>query len=284
MKDPANKKLFGGFLLSVLLCAAVWCIDITMVLFTLGIPFFCLQLLLLRLTKKPLLRLIPVYPVVLLLFAAGYFWFFGKGWDALAALIFGLMSIAPAVGCILAAVIYRFSGRIRGEKWLIAALVLLGCLGAWWGQTYSLGYWDRALIKALSFVGCVALYWLLVVPFREDANLPPPLGEVAERSEVGEGPSQSPSATAPTEGGPRIFCRPNQNSLKLSALLALGVFLFLAVGYMILAPWIDLSAIPEKLRHSDITAENFPLIAAYITLGNSFLEELFFRGFAFLCF
>jgi hypothetical protein len=161
MRDPVNKKLLVGFLLSVLLCAAVWCIDITMVLFVLGLPFFCLQLLLLRLTKKPLLRLIPTYPIVLLLLAAGYFWFFGQGWDALAALIFGLMSIAPALGCVLAAIVHRFSGRIRGEKWLISTFVLLGWAGAWWGQTYSLGYWDRALIKALSFGCCMGLYGLL---------------------------------------------------------------------------------------------------------------------------
>jgi len=72
------------------------------------------------------------------------------------------------------------------------------------------------------------------------------------------------------------------NYMKTAAALSLAVFLFLTVGYMVLAPWIDLSAIPEKLRDSGVTAENFPLVAAYITLGNSFLEEFFFRGFAFL--
>ena len=79
-----------------------------------------------------------------------------------------------------------------------------------------------------------------------------------------------------------IFQKPDRASLNLAAALALGVFLLLTVAYMLLSGWLDLSAIPEKLRYSDITAENFPLIAAYITLGNSFLEELFFRGFAFL--
>ena len=50
--------------------------------------------------------------IVLLLLAAGYYWIFGTGWDALAALIFGMMSIAPAVGCVLAAGVHRFGAKI----------------------------------------------------------------------------------------------------------------------------------------------------------------------------
>ena len=296
-----RKNLWLGFLLGVVLCALCCLSDqIELVMFAAVVPFFFGQLWLLRRTKKLWLRLVPVYPIVLLLIAAGYFWFFGKGWDALAALIFALLSIAPTVGCILAAMVHRFAGRGLSGKWLVPALVLLGWFGAWLGQEISLGYWDRAFIKALSFVGGAGMYRLLVGCRNKEESLPPPLGAdspcqgemairpkgvgmVAERSEVGEGPSQSPSATAPPEGEPRsIFQKPDRQSLKLSAALALGVFLFLTVAYMLLSPWLDLSAIPEKLRLSDITAENFPLIAAYITLGNSFLEELFFRGFAFL--
>ena len=258
MKDPTNKKLLISFLLGVALCTAVCCIDITMLLFALGVPFFSLQLLLLRVTKKPFLRLIPVYPIVFLLLAAGYYWFFGKGWDALAALIFGLLAIAPSLGCILALIVHRFSGRGLPSKWIIPLFVLLGWAGAWFGQEVSLGYWDRALIKALSFLGCAGLYLLLTTP------------------------SVSFADSSPARGEPRLFQKPDRASMKTAGVLALAVFLFLTAGYMLLAPWIDLSAIPEKLRYSDITAANFPLIAAYITLGNSLLEEIFFRGFAFL--
>ena len=98
MKDPTNKKLLIAFLLGAALCAVVCYVDITMVLFALAVPFFCLQLLLLRLTKKVWLRLIPVYPIALMLLAAGYYWEFGSGWDRLATLILGLASIAPAAG------------------------------------------------------------------------------------------------------------------------------------------------------------------------------------------
>lgn len=72
-------------------------------------------------------------------------------------------------------------------------------------------------------------------------------------------------------------------TVRLAALLAAGVLVFLLGGYLLLAPWLDLSAIPENLAAKEgITRETFPLAAAYITLCNSLLEEFFFRGFAFL--
>ena len=108
-----NKPLLIAFVLGTVLSAASFFIDIRMVFFVPVVPFFCAQLLLLRKTGNLWLRLLPVYPIVLLLLAAGYYWLFGKGWDALAALIFGVMSIAPAVGCILAAVMHHLSGTIK---------------------------------------------------------------------------------------------------------------------------------------------------------------------------
>lgn len=71
--------------------------------------------------------------------------------------------------------------------------------------------------------------------------------------------------------------------IKFAALLALGIFAFLLGGYLLLSPWLDLSAIPKNLAAKEgVTAKSFPLAAAYITLCNSLLEEFFFRGFAFL--
>ena len=239
-----------GFVLGCVLTGAVWALNTGMVLFTAVIPFFCLQLLLLRVTRRLLLRLIPVYPILALLYGAGYFAIFGKGWDALVALVFGLAAIAPAVGCVLALIVHLRKGRISGQKWLVCALVLLGWFGAWLGQELCLGYWERAVVKAVSFLGCVGIYALMTAA---------PWGE-----------SRS------------VFQKPDRASLKIAGILALAVFLFLSVGYMVLSPWLDLSAIPEQLRFNDITADNFPVVAAYIIFVNSFLEELFFRGFAFL--
>ena len=104
-----NRHLLIALVLGTALSAAAFFLDIRMVFFVPVVPFFCAQLLLLRKTKKVWLRLLPVYPIVLLLLAAGYYWIFGTGWDALAALIFGVMSIAPAAGCVLAFPVHRHS-------------------------------------------------------------------------------------------------------------------------------------------------------------------------------
>lgn len=248
MKDRTNRNLLLTFGLGAALCVLVCFADPSMLLFATVVPFFCLQLLLLRLTKKVFLRLIPVYPIALLLLAAGYYALFGKDWDALAALVFGLVSIAPIVGCVFAGLVYRFSGRFLTRKWLIAALVVLGCAGAWMGQEICLGYWERAFLKVLSFGCCMGLYLLLT---REWKLL-------------------------------SMFQRPDRGALKWSIPLTVGVFIFLLGGYALLSPWLDLSDIPEQLALNDITAQTFPVVAAYITVCNSLLEEVFFRGFAFL--
>ena len=81
----------------------------------------------------------------------------------------------------------------------------------------------------------------------------------------------------------RPFRRPSRKALRLAVPLAAAVFLLLLGGYLLLAPWLDLSAIPENLAVKEgITKRTFPLAALYITLCNSLLEEYFFRGFAFL--
>ena len=248
MKNHTNRNLLIVFLLGIVLCAAVCFMDISLLLFCTVVPFFCLQLLLLRLTKKLPVRLVPVYPIVLMLALAGYYWVFGSGWDRLATLIFGFASIAPAVGCLTALIVHHFSGRFMTKQWLIAALVVLGCAGAWLGQEICADYWYTTFVKILSFVCCLGLYLLIT----RDKGLF------------------------------SMFRKPDRESLKLSIPLAVGVFLFLAVGYMILSPWLDLSAVPGQLRNEGTTAENFPIVALYITLCNSMLEEIFFRGFAFL--
>jgi len=260
MKDNMKQDLGLMLTLSVSTLVCIFCgfVDISMLLFATAVPFFCLQLLVLRLTRKLPVRLIPLLPIALMLALAGYYWVFGSGWDRLATLIFGLASIAPAVGCLTAVLIHRFGGRISGRKWLVVLLVVLGCAGAWFGQEYALGYWERAFIKVLSFGSCMGVYMLLRTPSVRFAD------------------------SSPLKGEPGVFCRPDRKSVRFAALLALAVFLFLTVGYMLLSPWLDLSAIPEQLRYSGITARTFPVVAVYIILCNSLLEEIFFRGFAFL--
>ncbi len=76
---------------------------------------------------------------------------------------------------------------------------------------------------------------------------------------------------------------PTKGSFKTA--LPLGVLCFAAIlgGFFLLRDAVDFSGITESLTgDSGIRADNFIFVAVYISLINSFLEEFFFRGFAFL--
>lgn len=64
-----------------------------------------------------------------------------------------------------------------------------------------------------------------------------------------------------------------------------GALLFACIvgGYFLLRGVFDFSGVTDSLLDGEgVTRENFPLVALYITLCNSMVEELFFRGFAYL--
>ncbi len=99
MKNRWNIALFVIWLVSAVLCAVNWLTFLDVPSFLLPIlPSFCSQWLLCRITKNGWLRALPVLPVLALLALAGWYAIFGSGWDMLAALIFALAAIAPAVG------------------------------------------------------------------------------------------------------------------------------------------------------------------------------------------
>ena len=131
---------------------------------------------------------------------------------------------------------------------LTVGLTAAGCLMmAWVEAGLSPVYPVKSALKIVVFLGCAGLYTLL--------------------------------------SGDRepFHVLRKARAVRLAAPLALGVLVLLLVGYALLSPWLDLSAIPENLAAKEgITRETFPLAAAYITLCNSLLEEFFFRGFAFL--
>lgn len=133
---------------------------------------------------------------------------------------------------------------------LLSALVTLGCvLMAWVEVGLAPGYWTKSLLKLVVFSGCTGLYVLL---------------------------SRDKMVFSP-------FRFPDKTSFKQSLGLALGVFGFLLGGYFLLSPWLDLSAVTGNLGGKEgITAATFPLVALYISFGNSMLEEWFFRGFSYL--
>lgn len=75
----------------------------------------------------------------------------------------------------------------------------------------------------------------------------------------------------------------DKKSLKLGLLFGIASFGVILVTYYILKDFIDFNSIVTEMEEkSNITPTNFLLVGTYITFGNSFLEEFFFRGFIFL--
>lgn len=75
----------------------------------------------------------------------------------------------------------------------------------------------------------------------------------------------------------------DKKRLRLGFIFGLVSFLIVLIGFVIFQGMIDLERIALELQtKSKITPANFLLIGFYITFGNSFLEEFFFRGFIFL--
>lgn len=71
--------------------------------------------------------------------------------------------------------------------------------------------------------------------------------------------------------------------LKMGFLFGAISFLVVLVAYYLLQDMIDLESIANEMQNkSKITPGNFILVGLYVTFGNSFLEEFFFRGFIFL--
>ncbi|MBW9155827.1 CPBP family intramembrane glutamic endopeptidase [Clostridium tagluense] len=75
----------------------------------------------------------------------------------------------------------------------------------------------------------------------------------------------------------------DKDHLKMGFLFGIMSFFIVLITYYLLRNIIDLHSISEKLQiNSKITASSFIYVGLYITFGNSFLEEYFFRGFIFL--
>lgn len=76
-----------------------------------------------------------------------------------------------------------------------------------------------------------------------------------------------------------------KNADKKGLLLGLGFgvtsFLVVIGAFILFQGVIDTHGILQNLEEKNITASTFLMIGLYITFGNSFLEEFFFRGFIF---
>lgn len=71
--------------------------------------------------------------------------------------------------------------------------------------------------------------------------------------------------------------------LGLALLLGVGVFGVVLGAYFLFRSFIDLDGIAAGLlANAQVSADNFLWVALYISVVNSLLEELFFRGFGYL--
>ena len=139
--------------------------------------------------------------------------------------------------------------RDRNASWIVL-LVLLGCLiMAWVEAELCPVYPIKSAVKVLTFCGCGTIYMLRM----HDRQLL------------------------------ACFQKPDALFLRISILLSVGAVVVLLGGYAVLSRWVDFSGIISNLNEKEgITAATFPVVALYISLVNSMLEEFFFRGFAFL--
>jgi membrane protease YdiL (CAAX protease family) len=79
------------------------------------------------------------------------------------------------------------------------------------------------------------------------------------------------------------FNKIDKQHLKLGFIFGLASFFVVLTAYFVLRNFIDLQGIAAEMQNkSKITPANFLFVGAYVTFGNSFLEEYFFRGFVFL--
>lgn len=80
-----------------------------------------------------------------------------------------------------------------------------------------------------------------------------------------------------------LIFRSGKRAWFQAMLLGVGVYVLIVGAYFVLRPFYDFSTITTQLAAGEgVHAGNFLYVGTYIAIVNSLLEELFFRGFAFL--
>lgn len=81
----------------------------------------------------------------------------------------------------------------------------------------------------------------------------------------------------------KALLKPDKKGMITAVCVGFALFAVIWLAYLSLGGLFDLSAITDKLGENvGVNKENFIYISLYIAVVNSFLEEFFFRGFAFL--
>lgn len=71
----------------------------------------------------------------------------------------------------------------------------------------------------------------------------------------------------------------DRTSLRIALFSGLGIMFVIMTAFILLMPLIDIdSLLLDLIERAGVTASVFPFVALYILIGNSLLEEFFFRG------
>ena len=74
------------------------------------------------------------------------------------------------------------------------------------------------------------------------------------------------------------FRKADRKSIRLAFILGISIMALIIGAFLLLQQSIDIASLRDDLLQSGITHAVFPFIALYILIGNSFIEEFFFRG------
>lgn len=73
------------------------------------------------------------------------------------------------------------------------------------------------------------------------------------------------------------------NNILKSLFLGVEVYCFILMAYLTIGNFFDFSSVTKSLENNiGVNGNNFIFVALYISFINSLLEEIFFRGFAFI--
>ena len=85
------------------------------------------------------------------------------------------------------------------------------------------------------------------------------------------------------EGSIKDFFIIKKGNFIISLFMGIGIYIFILGAYLLLGGYFDFSSVTGTLeKNVGVNKDNFLMVAIYISFVNSFLEEFFFRGFAFL--
>lgn len=138
----------------------------------------------------------------------------------------------------------------KNSRFILLSVLLFSLFVCWLDSILQPDYFLKIVVKDLLFAVIPAVYFAVWKEERRDFKV--------------------------------LFSLKSINLWK-TLLLCTGIYSSIIVGYLLTASIIDYSHVTVSLTAGmGIDANNFLWVALYISLLNSFLEEVFFRGFGFI--